>query len=210
MGGGLGREVADIARRINSKYNYWDRIIFIDDTMTEGFHSGLKILNFNSISHSPDDYEIVIAIGEPSSRAVLLSKVKSKGFTLATLIDPTSIISETAKIGQGTVICEFVTIHTNVVIGESCYIQPYSCIGHDIVIGDNCILSTFFAPGGNCIFGNNIFVGMSSSIKQKLTIGSNSIIAMGSSVFNNVDENSVLVGNPARITKGNGSKKVFK
>lgn len=33
---------------------------------------------------------------------------------------------------------------------------------------------------------------------------------MGSAVFNNVNENSVPVGNPDRITKGNDSKKLFK
>lgn len=152
----------------------------------------------------------MIAVGEPSARETLFDKVKSAGFSLATLIDPTALISPSAEIGEGTIVCEFVSVHCNVIIGNNCVIQPYCDIGHDIIVGGSSVFSPHFAPGGHSVFGNKVYCGMASSAKEGLTFGDNAVVAMGAAVFRDVPENSVVVGNPARVTRGNDEGKVFK
>ena len=70
-------------------------------------------------------------------------------------------------------------------------------------------MGTYCAPGGECIFGKKSYVGMNATIKEKLTVGNNAIIGMGAVVFRDVEENTVVVGNPARVTKGNDKHIVF-
>ena len=88
-------------------------------------------------------------------------------------------------------------------------IQPFCDIGHDIKVGNHTVLSPYCAPGGGIIFGERVYVGMQSSLKELLNIGDDAIVAMGSVVFRDVPAGTTVVGNPARITRGNDQHKVF-
>jgi len=207
--GGLGVEVCELALRINSLVKRWDAVIFIDDFRApEAFRSS-RTINFDALCNEPDAVELVIGVGEPSSRSELYKKIRSLGMNLATLIDPTAIVSPSAKIGSGTIICEFTSIHADVVIGDNCLLQPYCCIGHDIRVGSHSVLSAHCAPGGKTNFGNRVFSGMNSSIKEGLNIGDDVVIAMGAAVFQDLPDGVTVVGNPARITLGRKDRKVF-
>lgn len=207
--GGFGREVYDIAVRRNKATPCWSDIVFIDDFRDEGAFNGTQSYHFDTLAPKAASYEIVIAVGEPSARETLFDKVKSAGFSLATLIDPTALISPSAKIGEGTVVCEYSTIHCNVAIGKNCIVQPYCCIGHDIKIGSHSVLAAYFSPGGNSVFGDKVYCGMHSVVKEYLNIGDGVVVGMGSVVFRDVPANSVVLGNPARMTRGNDEGKVF-
>ena len=207
--GGLGREVYEIASRRNSISSIWDKILFIDDTKPEELFFGTKIINFETLVKLKNDFECIIAVGEPKSREKLFQKLKNEKISLTYLIDPSSIISPTTLIKEGTIICEFVTIHANIELGYNILIQPFSDIGHDIKIGDHTVLGPSCNPGGGVVFGDKVYVGMNSTILENLKIGDSAIIGMGSVVYRDVPENLTVIGNPARTTKGNDDHKVF-
>ncbi|MDY4315403.1 acetyltransferase [Pectobacterium actinidiae] len=207
--GGLGREFFDIANAINIKSKSWSEIVFINDYENNGENLGAKVFSFDSIMKNKDAYEVIIAIGEPSLREKLFNKAKSNGLNIATLIDPTARVSPTAIMGEGCVLCEYSSIHCNVNIGNNCLIQPYSLLGHDIVVGSHSVFSAHSAPGGSSVFGDRVYVGMHATIKEKITVGDDAIISMGAAVFRDVAACSVVIGNPARVTKGNDEGKVF-
>lgn len=208
--GGLGREVYEIAMRRNAASKLWNDIIFIDDFSEEGDYLGSQRIHFESLLSCKESYECIIAIGEPKSREVLYKKLVDHGMLLTKLIDTTAIISPTCKIGPGVIVCEFSTIHADVEIGCNALIQPFCDIGHDIKVGSHSVLSTFCAPGGGTIFGDRVFVGMHSVLMEGLVIGDDAIIAMGSAVFRDIPAMATVVGNPARITRGNEGHRVFK
>ena len=208
--GGFGREVYDIAQRRNAVSHMWDKIVFIDDIREESEFNNTRMYHFETLAAKADAYEIIIAVGEPSTREKLFGKAVEAGFKPATLIDPTALISPSAKIGEGTIICEFSTIHCNVEIGKNNIVQPYNNFGHDIKTGNHCVFGTNFAPGGHSVFGDRVFTGMNSTSKENLMIGDDVIFAMGAVVFKDVPAGSVMIGNPARVTRGNDEGKVFK
>lgn len=207
--GGLGREIFDIATRANTKTPRWKQILFIDDFSEEGECFGAKKIHFESLMKIKDQCECVIGIGEPSSREKIFQKLRTEDFRLATLVDPTAVISPFAKIGEGTIICEYVTLHTGVVLDENILIQPFCNIGHDIKVGSHSVLSSYCAPGGSIVFGKRVYAGMQSTLKEMITVGDDAIIGMGAVVYQNVPEKATVVGNPARVTRGNDEHKVF-
>lgn len=207
--GGLGREIYDIADRRNAASSLWDEIMFIDDFCDEGDYYGTKRTQLGSLKNRRNEFECVIAVGEPRSREILFKRLTDEGIRLTCLIDPTAIVSSTAQINRGTIICEFSTIHAGVELGYNTLIQPFCAIGHDIRVGNHTVLSPFCAPGGGTVFGNRVFVGMQSSIIELLTIGDDAIIGMGSAVFRDVPSGVTVVGNPARITRRNDENRVF-
>ena len=51
------------------------------------------------------------------------------------------------------------------------------------------------------IIGNNVQIGTGAIILSGVTIGNNVIIGAGSVVTKNIEENSIVVGNPAKVLK---------
>lgn len=88
-------------------------------------------------------------------------------------------------------------------------------VGHPwlISIGDDCILtncrilthdaSTYKLLGKSVVakvsIGNNVFIGMDSIILCGVKIGNNAIVGAGSIVTKDVEENTVVAGNPAHV-----------
>ena len=208
--GGSGREVFDMAVRRNAVSALWDEIVFVDDFREEGSWYGTRTLRFETLKQQKKPFQCIVAMGEPIDREMMYSKLKSAGISLATLVDPTTLISPTAQIGEGTIVGEFSTVRADVQIGCNCLIQPYCCIGHNICVGDHSVISAFSAPGGWSAYGKRVFVGMHASIRDKINIGDDVIIGMGSAVFQDVPAGATVVGNPARITRGNADHKVFR
>lgn len=103
-----------------------------------------------------------------------------------------------------------------VTIGEGTKIyQANINAGHGflVTIGKNCILSsctilshdgsTYMALGysrvGKVVIGDEVFVGIGSVILPNVTIGSRVIIGAGAVVTHDIPDNSIAVGNPARV-----------
>ena len=208
--GGLGREVYEIALRRNALASLWSQIVFIDDFSEEGDYFGTRRIQFNTLLNDKYKYECVIAIGEPTARANLFKKLSESDIKMTCLIDTTAIISPSAKIHTGSIICEYATIHTGVTLGYNTLIQPFCDIGHDIKVGNHTVLSPYCVPGGGTVLGDRVFVGLHSAIKESLSIGDDAVIGMGSVVFRDVPAGLTVIGNPARITRGNDEHRVFK
>lgn len=114
-------------------------------------------------------------------------------------------------------------------IGKNCIIHAPVWIGDDVIIGDNCKIQAFaFLPTG-VVLGDNVFVGpgavftndkrppshgkswagilvkngavigANATILPRVTVGENSIVGAGAVVTKSVPNNTVVVGNPARL-----------
>lgn len=80
-------------------------------------------------------------------------------------------------------------------------------IGDQVIIGDFCTIyqnSTIGQKNGKYpIIGNNVTIYPSSIIIGGINIGDNSIIGAGSIVMKDVEQGTVVAGNPARLLRLN-------
>lgn len=203
--GGAGNEVYDIAKRNNKSTAKYSAFYFVDDNLEEGFCYGTKVMQFSSCGEymKDEDAEFVIAVGEPSVRNKLYKKIKGAGYTLGTLIDETAIISDTAQISEGCVIYGYAFISSEAVVKENCFIMFEAIIGHHARVESDCVICPKATVGGHSTVGPRTFLGLGSSMIQGADIGKNVIVGLGSMVFRSVEDGATVVGNPARITKGN-------
>ena len=98
-------------------------------------------------------------------------------------------ISDQTKIGKGFIVYhgQGLIINSDTIIGENVIIRQCTTIGN----------SKF---GGKCpVIGNNVNIGANSVIIGDIKIGDNAIIGAGSVVVKDVQEFTVVAGNPARV-----------
>ena len=56
-----------------------------------------------------------------------------------------------------------------------------------------------YGSAGELTIGNNVFIGMNSILLKGVTVGSNVVIGVGSIVSRDIPDNSVVMGNPAKV-----------
>lgn len=103
----------------------------------------------------------------------------------------------------GAHIGEKFTNHARIDLGHAYLLT----IGNNVILSDCRILlhdaSTKTALGyskiGRVEIGNNVFIGADAIVLPNVKIGSNCIVGAGTIVNKDIPENSIVVGNPARI-----------
>ena len=133
-GGGFGKEVCDIALRINDKLPVWDEIFFVVDEQyldTKPYYGRIVSIEDVLSKFDKDSLEMIIAVGEPVVRKNLFEKVKSMGIKFATLVDPSCIISDTAELGEGVIVAPLSIVASSVVLEKNVAINTMTTIGHD-------------------------------------------------------------------------------
>ncbi len=208
--GGAGREIAELALRINN--NRWENIIFIDDNPDfVNLVNGIEVYRFDEAVNKFKDekIEFVISSGEPGIRRIIYNKLNENNFKLINILHTKLVNFSYIKIGFGNIIDFGSQISCNVDIGNNNYINRNVSISHDTVIGDNCVISPGAVITGCVSIGNDVFIGAGSVIRNGIRIGDSAIVGMGAVVINDVSDNTVVVGNPAKIIGSNERRRVF-
>ncbi len=128
--------------------------------------------------------------------------------------------------GHNAVIREQNTIGDRVSVGVNSYLGPGNKIGNDTKIHTSCFLESvtlgnnvIIAPHvvftddpyppcpkcvqevGGAIVGDGTVIGSNATILPGIHIGKNCLIGAGSVVTEDVEDDAVVVGNPARVIK---------
>jgi sugar O-acyltransferase (sialic acid O-acetyltransferase NeuD family) len=210
--GGFGKEVMDIARRQNAVTAQWTQICFVDDVRPEHTRYNAPLFPFDSpeVKGQLDHAEFVIALGEPAAREKLSEKLQVAGARLARVIDRSTLVADTADLGDGVVIAPFCSISSDALLGRHACVNTMAIVGHDVQVGDHSVISSMVNIGGGCVIGAGSYIGMGALIKEGVRIGSNVIVGMGSVVYADIPDDVIALGNPARVARPNIDRKVFK
>ena len=185
----------------------YDCLGFLDDK-----HSlkGTKILGapllgpFGSAMEYPSDCFFVTGIGSTLNFWKNKDIIDSLGIPrerFATIVHPTAVISSSAQIGVGSVIYQNVCITTKALVGDHVLVLPNTVISHDVIIGDHCRITAGVSISGAVTIGKSCYIGSNTSIRNDVTIGDYSLIGMGSVVLEDIAENSVAFGSPAKVVR---------
>jgi sugar O-acyltransferase (sialic acid O-acetyltransferase NeuD family) len=207
--GGLGKEIHDLALRINYRFKHWDSILFIDDVLFST--ECIDIMNFEKFIEVPkDQHQVVVANGEPEHRATIRRRLVNSQTKLAYLVDPSCVVSPSAELRAGAIVSALCSISTKALLMENCFVNVMSIVGHDVIVGEDTVISSHVNLGGGVVIGDRTYIGMGTQIKERICIGSDVIIGMGSVVHTDIPDGMIALGNPARVMRRNDDRRVFR
>ena len=201
--GGFGREVAWLVERINNNHLEWNVLGFIDDVKTEMYGktiNGLTVLGGREwLDINKDEVYITCAMGKSQSRRKIYSSLEVLNHVkLATLVDPSVLLADSASISEGCIICCGSRIMTNVRLGKGVLLNTGSAVGHDSELDNYCTLLTNVMISGTVKIGENTEIGSGAFVLEFKTVGRDIIIAPLSSVLTDITTSGTYAGNPAR------------
>lgn len=176
---------------------------FVDDTpekmgVTPQGHS---VLGREAFSKYPEAFVLAVP-GSPSSyksRKEIINNLGLRDDCFARVIHPAARVSPLASIGSNVLIMAGVVITSNAVIGSHVCILPNTVVHHDVTVGDWTLIGSNVTIAGNTVVAENCYVGSGSTVMNGLRIKSGALIGLGSNVIRDVEQDSRVVGNPAKI-----------
>ena len=169
-----------------------------DDNESLTTFLGLSLLgNFEAfIKQNSNEY--LLAIGNNSVRKKLADRLRE---TTSFAIHNASVVSNSTKIGIGTVVLANASINADTVIGKHVIVNTNASIDHDCHIADYVHISPNAALAGGITIGEGSQIGIGACVIQGITIGSWCVIGAGTVVIADVPDGCTFVGNPGRIIK---------
>ena len=124
-------------------------------------------------------------------------------------IEPGAIIREQVEIGDNAVIMMGAVINIGAVIGKGTMIDMGAILGGRATVGANChigagaVLAGVIEPASATpvIVEDGVLVGANAVVIEGVHVGKNAVVAAGAVVIEDVPENAVVAGCPARVVK---------
>ena len=201
---GCGRGVMPLARSLWTQAKEPYELAFVDDDPELGSVNGHPIYTYEAwLSQTATSRHVSIAIADSHVREKLAQRCIDDGVEFFEVRASNVVQLDDVLIGEGAILCPFVTLTSNIRIGKHFHANLYSYVEHDCVIGD----FVTFAPGvkcnGNVVIEDHAYVGTGAVIKQgepgnPIVIGRGAVVGMGAVVTKSVPAGATVVGNPAK------------
>ncbi len=124
-------------------------------------------------------------------------------------IEPGALIRDEVTIGKNAVIMMGAVLNIGAVVGEGTMIDMGAILGGRATVGKNChigagaVLAGVIEPAAATpvIVEDGVLIGANAVIIEGVHVGKNAVVAAGAVVIEDVPENAVVAGCPARVIK---------
>ena len=210
--GGFAREILPLVRdELKNKNGIKIYFVVDEQYMTDRKTlNGVEIVSFNQFNEFKDVQKyLTVGFSNTMRRIEVFEYCQKNNIKLLNIKASNVVILENVKIGEGSILCPFVTLTSDVTIGKGFQANIYSYVAHDCVIGDYVTFAPAVKCNGNVHIGDHVYIGTGAIIHQgkpnrPLKIGKGAVIAAGAVVTKSVPDGITVFGNPAiEFTKEN-------
>lgn len=148
------------------------------------------------------DRNFALGLGTPLLRHKMMKTFKALGGICVSAISPRTMMGAYGNlIEEGVTILDGVVITNGVKIGRGTLINPHCSISHDAKIGSFVEMAPGSRVTGGTIVGDFSILGTNAVILPRVTVGSNVYVGAGAVVREDVSDNCMVAGVPAKMKK---------
>ena len=168
--------------------------------------NGINVIGDDEVisRYSPESVHLVNGIGstgEIEKRKELFDYFKERGYSFASVIHPSAVISPDVQLNEGVQVMAGTVIQTGSKIKKNTIINTKVSVDHDCIIGSHVHLAPGVTISGGVQVADDVLIGAGTTIIQGVRIGKKCSIGAGSLVLNNVKDGVTVFGVPAREVK---------
>jgi acetyltransferase EpsM len=176
---------------------------FLNDELEVGQSiGGYPVLGaFEDWNRLPAGAEFIAAFPLPQAARERHARLASLGIPnarFATVLDASSRISPSARLGRGVYVGANVAIEHDAQIADHAIVRTGAYLSHDVTIGT----FAFVGPNATLLGGTTVsdggHVGAGAVVREHTTVGAYAVVGIGSVVLRDVDAGATVAGNPAR------------
>ena len=201
---GFGKEVMPLVRQQFPEIEK-QCFVFIDDGAGIEQLNGYLVHTFDQFVALQSSAKVVtIAIANSQIREKIAHNLQQANIQHLDVKAANALVLDEVEIAEGSMLCPFVCLTSNIKIGRFFHANIYSYVAHDCIIGDFVTFAPSVKCNGNVHIEDHAYIGTGAIIKQgtpdqPLVIGKGAVVGMGAVVTKSVPAGAVMVGNPARV-----------
>lgn len=146
-----------------------------------------------------DDVYVLCAVSNPAAKKRIVTLLQRYDFVMfTTVVHPSSVVADSAELGEGTVVGPGCVISSDSVLGNHIVVNQHSSISHHVRIGDYAMLAPGCTIGGHVTIGEGAFMGIGCIAMPETCIGNYSVLGAGAVMTKDIPTNCTAIGVPAR------------
>lgn len=156
---------------------------------------GVPVMKTGALPSS--DGCVIIAIGDNAAR----ERVAAGYSRFATVVHPTACVASDVEVGEGSVIMAGAVINSGSRIGLHCIVNTHATVEHDCVLNDFAHVAPGATLGGSVRIGHGAVISLHAGVIHGRTVGAYTVVGAGAVVLDDLPDQVVAYGVPARIAR---------
>lgn len=163
-----------------------------------------KVVPVSQYQCSPNSAPFMCPLFSPHNRYKAVNEALQKGLEPFDLLsDANNDLPVSLVHGVGCFINKRVVIGAQSRLGNYVFINRGAALGHHLFLEDFVSIGPGVVTGGNVHISKGAMIGTGAIILPERTIGKHAIVGAGAVVTRNIEDYSIVTGNPARVIKQN-------
>ncbi len=160
------------------------------------------VLTAEEVSPLLLEHPVVTGQIAPASRHARVTLARDMGFTeFSRLIDSSAVVAQSSDLARGCYVNALAVVASKSELAQFVFVGRCSSVGHHCRIEEFATVGPGVTIASGCHVGRGTMIGAGATLLPRKTIGANSVIGAGTVVVDDVPDNTIVVGNPAKVIK---------